>query len=176
MQTSARKTDDRGTPLVPRRGRRPEDSWATTPSVRLAMMACRSRDTKPEMALRGELHSRGLRFRVDRAPAGITRKADIIFGPPRLAVFVDGCFWHSCPEHGSMPVAHADYWRPKLSRTVARDREADAALARAGWTVVRVWEHEKAIAAADRICALLRQVRSSTPCRGRPLAQSNQRS
>jgi DNA mismatch endonuclease, patch repair protein len=119
------------------------------------------RDTKPELALRSELHRRGLRFRVDRAPVpGLRSRADIVFGPARVAVYVDGCFWHSCPEHGTRPKANADWWERKLDRNQERDRETDRVLREHGWEVVRVWEHEDPVKAADRVEAALRDVRS----------------
>ena len=115
------------------------------------------RDTQPELALRSELHRRGFRFRVDRAPVpGLRSRADIVFGPARVAVYVDGCFWHSCPEHGTRPKANADWWERKLARNRERDRETDRALREHGWEVVRIWEHEKVLEAADRVEAALR--------------------
>lgn len=115
------------------------------------------RDTGPELALRSELHRRGLRFRVDKAPIqGLRSRADLVFGPDKVAVYVDGCFWHSCPEHGSMPKANAAFWKRKLERNQQRDAETDGALRRRGWEVVRVWEHEKVTEAADRVEEVLR--------------------
>jgi DNA mismatch endonuclease (patch repair protein) len=110
------------------------------------------RDTQPELALRSELHRRGLRFRVDRAPlVGLRSRADIVFGPAGVAVYVDGCFWHSCPEHGTRPKANADWWEQKLKRNRERDSETDRTLTEHGWEVVRIWEHEDPVAAADRV-------------------------
>ncbi|MCD7100722.1 very short patch repair endonuclease [Pseudoclavibacter sp. 13-3] len=108
------------------------------------MRSNKRRDTKPELALRSILHRHGLRYRVDYAPLNDhrRRKADIVFTKAHVAVFVDGCFWHSCPLHGTVPKTHADYWEPKLSRNVQRDRETDAVLREAGWQVLRVWEHD----------------------------------
>lgn len=115
------------------------------------------RDTGPELALRSELHRRGLRFRVDKAPMqGLRSRADVVFGPEKVAVYVDGCFWHSCPEHGSMPKANAAFWKRKLERNQQRDMETDAALHQSGWEVVRVWEHEEVAEAADRVEDVLR--------------------
>ncbi len=107
------------------------------------MAAIRRTDTKPEKALRSALHAAGMRFRKDlRLDLGkVKPRPDIVFTRAKIAVFVDGCYWHSCPEHGTRPKANADYWTPKLARNVARDREQDAALAEDGWTVVRLWEH-----------------------------------
>lgn len=113
-------------------------------------------DTKPEAALRSELHRRGRRFRKNTRPVEtVNCRADIVFAASKVAVFVDGCFWHRCPEHGVSPRTNTEYWTAKLERNVARDRRNDAELARAGWTVVRIWEHDSPRAAADRIEAVL---------------------
>ena len=109
------------------------------------MRANRRTDTKPELSLRRALHGLGYRYRkdyrLDLAGGGRVRP-DIVFTARKVAVFVDGCFWHCCPDHGSKPAVNTGYWNPKLLRNVERDRAADAALAAAGWEVVRVWEHE----------------------------------
>jgi len=111
-----------------------------------------SRDTAPELVLRSELHGRGFRYRVDRAPAPDVRsRADLVFGPARVAVYVDGCFWHSCPEHGTNPKANADFWKRKLDRNRERDAETNRLLESRGWRVIRVWEHEDPVEAADRV-------------------------
>ena len=103
----------------------------------------RRRDTKPEVALRSALHRKGLRFRVDRAVlAGMRSRPDIVFGPSKVAVFVDGCFWHRCREHGTTPKNNREWWNQKLDANVARDRRVDAQLSDAGWQVLRFWEHE----------------------------------
>jgi DNA mismatch endonuclease, patch repair protein len=109
------------------------------------MRANRRTDTKPELALRRALHQLGYRFRKDYRldlDSGRRVRPDIAFTARRVAVFVDGCFWHACPQHGSKPRANDWYWTPKLQRNVERDRAADETLAAAGWQVVRVWEHE----------------------------------
>jgi DNA mismatch endonuclease, patch repair protein len=116
------------------------------------------RDTAPELALRSELHRRGLRFRVDRRPVPeIRTRADLVFPGAKVAVYVDGCFWHGCPDHGTMPKANSDFWGPKLARNQERDREIDRTLAAAGWSVVRVWEHEDRLDAADRVERTVRE-------------------
>ncbi len=116
------------------------------------MVANRGVDTAPEVALRSELHHRGLRFRKHVAPlAGLRCRADVVFSRAKVAVFVDGCFWHRCPEHATFPKANADWWRMKLAQTVERDERNNAALAEAGWLVIRVWEHEDPRPAADRV-------------------------
>lgn len=120
----------------------------------------RSHDTKIEVVLRSTLHAAGLRFRVHRRPlVGVRREADIVFGPSRVAVFVDGCFWHACPEHATWPKNNAEFWREKIEKNRSRDRDTDARLAAAGWLAVRVWEHEKAAEAAERIAAVVRERR-----------------
>ena len=133
-------------------------------SVRMSRQAVR--DTMPELALRRELHRRGLRYRVDAAVPGLRRrKVDIVFPRIRVAVFVDGCFWHGCPEHRTMPKANEAWWRSKLERNILRDRETDQALSELGWTVVRVWEHEPPEAAANRVADVVARIRLS-PLRG----------
>ena len=118
----------------------------------------RSRDTAPEMRLRRALHARGLRYFVHRRPLpGVKRTADVVFPRLRVAVFVDGCFWHSCPQHGKVPRPNAWYWPAKLRRNLERDAETDRLLDSAGWTSVRVWEHEDPGAAADRITSVVQQ-------------------
>lgn len=114
------------------------------------------RDTDPEMALRRELHGRGFRYLVDASPLpGLRHRADLVFRGPQVAVFVDGCFWHRCPEHGTTPKSNRQWWEDKLQRNVERDRDTDERLSEAGWIPVRVWEHEDPIEAADRIQELL---------------------
>lgn len=110
------------------------------------MRGNRKTNTKPELALRGGLHRRGLRYRVHAAVAvGDLRVVpDVVFPRRRVALFLDGCVWHSCPIHGMRPRANAAYWVPKLARNVERDRRVDIALRGAGWTVIRIWEHELA--------------------------------
>jgi DNA mismatch endonuclease (patch repair protein) len=125
------------------------------------------RDTRPEVALRAELHRRGLRFRKDlpvRLPGRVVR-IDVAFPRARLAVFIDGCFWHACPVHGNQPKANSDYWRPKLARNVERDRAVDAALARVGWRVLRAWEHEDVTEVAGRVEGALQELVSNSVSR-----------
>jgi DNA mismatch endonuclease (patch repair protein) len=116
------------------------------------------RDTKPEVAARSALHAKGLRFRKDlplRLADRVVRP-DVVFTKARLALFIDGCFWHRCPLHGNQPRANSDYWGPKLDRNVARDRQVDHALREEGWLVIRVWEHEPANQVVDRVVKTLR--------------------
>lgn len=117
------------------------------------MRANRRVDTSPERALRSELHRLGLRFRKDlrlKLDSGAVRP-DIVFPGAKVAVFVDGCFWHQCPEHGQMPKANHEYWAPKLARNVERDRANDATLRESGWTVLRFFEHVPVREAASAI-------------------------
>lgn len=152
-----------GRPASARRTRREASmpaSTASSPGVRSRMQTQRTRDTAPELAVRRLLHAAGLRYRVDRPPLpGLRRRADIVFGPARVAVYVDGCFWHGCPEHGTLPRANSEYWQKKLQRNRMRDVETDRRLMDAGWSVVRVWEHEAADDAVLRIKATLQGVR-----------------
>ncbi|MFT4086446.1 MAG: very short patch repair endonuclease [Gordonia sp. (in: high G+C Gram-positive bacteria)] len=135
------------------------ESWASSDGVRKSMKANRSRDTGPELRLRSELHRRGLRYFVDRAPIkGVRRRADVVFPRRKIAVFVDGCFWHGCPEHHTVSKTNADYWKSKVERNRIRDRETDEILRAAGWTVLRSWEHEDASAVADRVEAVVRDL------------------
>jgi DNA mismatch endonuclease (patch repair protein) len=117
----------------------------------------RKRDTRPERAVRSALHARGLRFRVDHRLRleELAVRPDIVFTRARLAIFIDGCFWHACPEHGTAPARNVDYWGPKLRRNVERDSRVDRALAEAGWMVFRAWEHEEVESVVDRVLAAL---------------------
>lgn len=105
------------------------------------MIANKRRDTQPELRIRRLLHAGGLRFRVDFAPLVPRRRADIVFTKRRLVVFVDGCFWHGCPEHFVLPETNREFWREKIAANVRRDAETTGTLMAAGWAVVRVWEH-----------------------------------
>lgn len=110
------------------------------------------RDTRPELALRRRLHSRGYRYRVDHPPLqGLRRRADLVFTRKKVAVFVDGCFWHRCPEHYVPPKANAGWWEAKIATNVDRDQDTDARLTAAGWVVLRCWEHESVSSAARRV-------------------------
>ena len=120
-----------------------------------------SRDTGPELAVRRELYRRGLRYRVSYRPEpGIRRVPDITFTRAKVVVFIDGCFWHSCPEHGTMPTANQDWWRAKLARNFERDRETDRLFEERGWQVMRFWEHatvaEACATIADAVAAARR--------------------
>jgi DNA mismatch endonuclease, patch repair protein len=124
----------------------------SSPEALRRMQRQRRTDTKPELALRRELYRRGLRYRIDvQVLPGLRRRADVAFPRRRVAVFVDGCFWHACPEHGTSPKANAVWWRAKLDANVQRDRDTDRRLEEAGWTPVRIWEHEDPVRAADLV-------------------------
>jgi len=144
----------------------PAVSWASTEAVRRSMKANRRCDTGPERKLRSVLHGRGLRFRKDyRVDVDWLRvRIDVAFPRARVAAFVDGCFWHRCPRHGSDPRRNGEFWRRKLDANVKRDRRVDTALPSAGWIVVRVWEHEPVEAAADRVVAALAGHRTGARC------------
>ena len=126
--------------------------------------ANRRKDTGPEVRLRSTLHGAGLRFRKDHllrlGRLGV--RPDIVFTRQRIAVFVDGCFWHGCAAHQRVPKRNVDYWSAKLQSNRDRDRRVDAALSLAGWDVVRVWEHEELTAAASRIAEVVRHGRGQT--------------
>lgn len=136
----------------------PRPTFADTPEpVRAIMRGNKSSDTRPEVALRSALHALGYRFRKDFRIREGTRgiRADLVFTRLRVAVFVDGCFWHGCPEHGTWPRNNAGFWRDKIEGNVRRDRDTDARLEAEGWTVMRVWEHESPADAAARIAAVV---------------------
>lgn len=128
-------------------------SWrppASSEASRRSMKAVPRRDTTAELAVRQRLHRRGLRYRIDWVPLpGTRRRADVVFRSLRIAVFVDGCFWHACTTHGSRPKANADWWRQKMEGTTRRDRETNEMLLQAGWIVVRIWEHVAPDVAAE---------------------------
>ncbi|MFC9232781.1 very short patch repair endonuclease [Streptomyces decoyicus] len=118
------------------------------------------RDTGPEMAVRRLLYASGHRYRLQRRVPGFSRRTiDIAFPGAKVAVFLDGCFWHGCPEHATHPKANADWWRNKLDGNIARDRETTAHLVEQGWTVLRFWEHEDPVAVAERIACTLADAR-----------------
>ena len=128
------------------------ESWASSPRSRRVMQGNRSRDTKPEIALRRALHAAGLRYRVCARPVpGLRSTADIVFRSARVAVEVRGCFWHGCPEHLKLSDRNRAYWTQKIARNRERDRTTEAAWRDAGWEVIVVWEHDDFIAAAQRV-------------------------
>ncbi|WP_328925902.1 very short patch repair endonuclease [Streptomyces sp. NBC_00190] len=141
---------------------RPEGSWASSAARRRNMQAIRSRDTKPEQLVRKLVHARGLRYRVAAKPLPkVRRTADMVFRPTKVAVFIDGCYWHGCPEHYVPPKINQGYWSEKVARNMARDRDTDARLLEAGWTVLRFWEHESPEASADHIVLTVASIRGA---------------
>jgi DNA mismatch endonuclease (patch repair protein) len=122
------------------------------------MQQQRRRDTSSELALRRASHRLGLRYKVD-APlpvVGLRRRADLLFTGARIAVFVDGCFWHGCPVHGTEPKNNAEWWKEKFETNRRRDGDTDSRLGHAGWLSVRVWEHDDMSAAAERLADQVR--------------------
>ena len=118
-------------------------SWASSAGVRRSMQSNRSRDTRPEIELRSQLHKAGLRFRKHYRPIKGSRcEVDIAFTHWGVAIQLDGCFWHGCPQHATRPATNGEWWAAKLDGNVKRDRRTDETLSQAGWTVVRFWEHE----------------------------------
>lgn len=119
------------------------DALPSSDAVSARMSRQLSRDTAPEIAVRKLLHAAGLRYRVNVPVPGMPRRTiDIVFGGPKIAIFMDGCFWHGCPEHATQPKANAEWWRAKLDKNMARDTETTKHLEAGGWTVLRFWEHE----------------------------------
>ncbi len=142
----------------PRRVERSPQASSTAALKR--MQKQRQRDTKPEVTIRRLLHSWGLRYFIDRTPLpSLRRRADIVFPTARVAVFVDGCFWHACPTHGTLPKANRPFWKAKLAANRLRDADTNAHLISHGWQVVRAWEHESAHEVARRIhsCVVARR-------------------
>lgn len=144
--------------------RLPDGSWASSAGVRASMKGNRGRDTAPELALRSLLHRRGLRYRVSTRPLKNSRRTtDIVFPRAKVAVFVDGCFWHGCPEHHRPSSVNSAFWREKIKGNRRRDVETTAMLKAEGWTVIRAWEHDDPAATADYVEAA---VRAATPKAG----------
>lgn len=119
------------------------DSWASTPAIRKTMQGNKGRDTKPELAVRRLLHARGFRYRINYRPEkDLRRTADIVFTRAKVAVFIDGCYWHGCPEHYIAPTTNGRFWSEKIETNRARDAETTRVLQDRGWAVLRHWEHE----------------------------------
>lgn len=143
--------------------RRINNPAPSSEAARRRMKAAKPRDTAPEKALRSALHHRGLRFRLDQKPIReLNRKADIVFRSAKVAVFVDGCFWHGCPIHGTNAKANAEFWMQKIHQNQIRDLDTNVRLKEAGWKVVRVWDHEDPEKASQKIYDLLmKRIRNS---------------
>lgn len=130
---------------------------AGSPAVSERMSRQQTAGTAPELAVRHRLHAAGLRYRVDYPPIpGLRRRADIVFTRKKVAIFVDGCFWHSCPDHATFPKTNAQWWADKLGRNKRRDAETNRILNEAGWIVLRFWEHEDPEAVARSIIRVVR--------------------
>jgi DNA mismatch endonuclease (patch repair protein) len=128
------------------------------------MQANRRRDTRPEVAIRSMLHARGLRFRIDRpipVRQGRPIRPDLVFSASRVAVFVDGCFWHGCPVHGTSPKTNADYWLSKIAENRRRDARNSASLEAEGWIVIRAWAHEPPQDVVTRVAAAIDRAKQS---------------
>ena len=140
----------------------PRPTGALNEGVRRSMRANRGRDTGPELAVRRLVHAAGLRYRVSARPLpALRRTADLVFTRRRIAVFVDGCFWHGCPDHHTTARTNAAYWAEKVRANRERDADTDRRLGEAGWTVLRFWEHEEPAAVAERIVAAVREARDT---------------
>ncbi|MBB6173356.1 DNA mismatch endonuclease (patch repair protein) [Nocardiopsis mwathae] len=134
---------------------------ASSEAVRKSMRSNKGRDTKPELAVRRAVHARGLRYRVSARPLpDLRRTADLVFIRSKVAVFIDGCFWHGCPEHHTGSKTNAAFWADKVRRNRERDRETDTLLTKAGWTVIRSWEHEATEAVVERIIRVVKDRRA----------------
>jgi DNA mismatch endonuclease (patch repair protein) len=139
-----------------------DKSWASSLGVRKSMQANTGRDTKPELELRRAVHAMGLRYYVNRRPIrAVRRTADLVFPRLKLAVFLDGCFWHGCSEHHTVAKTNATFWAEKAEGNRRRDAHTNATLTAAGWTVLRIWEHEPAGEAARRVAALVEDLRNA---------------
>ncbi|MEU5826304.1 very short patch repair endonuclease [Micromonospora tulbaghiae] len=137
-----------------------EGSWASSIGVRRSMQANTGRDTKPELALRRAVHALGLRYYVNRRPIkAVRRTADLLFPKLKLAVFLDGCFWHGCPQHHTVAKTNASFWAEKVAANRRRDADTNERLMAQGWKVVRVWEHEPVAEAAARVAATVTALR-----------------
>ena len=139
----------------------PVHPGSSSAAVSGRMSTARRRDTAPEIALRRQLHALGLRYRVTYPMPGQRRRTiDVAFTRLRLAIFVDGCFWHGCPEHGTRPRSNSAWWQQKLAANTARDRDTDRLLTEAGWTVLRFWEHTDPKEAARTVLRTLEDLRA----------------
>jgi DNA mismatch endonuclease (patch repair protein) len=132
----------------------------TDPTTSARMSRQRTTGTAPELAIRRRVHAEGLRYRVDAPlPTNRRRRADLLHGPSKVAVFVDGCYWHGCPDHYRTPRTNAAWWDAKIERNRQRDRETDRQLRTAGWLPIRLWEHENADKAARRVIRAIQRRR-----------------
>ena len=131
-------------------------------AARNRMKAVRQTGTAAELALRKALDAYGLSYEVDVPPLpDLRRRADILFRREKVAIFVDGCFWHGCPLHGTQAKANAQFWAEKIEQNKERDHDTNRRLEAAGWTVIRIWEHEDPLEAAKKVWACLQEQKSS---------------
>lgn len=139
------------------------NSWASSAASRAVMRANKGRDTRPEQALRSAIHAEGLRYRVGTRPLkDLRRTADVVFPKAKIAVFLDGCFWHGCPKHHRPSKgANAEFWNNKIQENRRRDNDTNELLKQAGWRVIRIWEHEDPKKAALSIVEVVRSVRAT---------------
>ena len=148
------------------------ESWATSPGTRRSMRSNRGRDTKPEIAVRRIVHAQGLRYRVSARPEpDFRRTADLLFTRARVAVFIDGCYWHGCPDHYTAPVANGEFWAAKVARNRERDAETTAELTSRSWTVLRFWEHKSAQDIADIVVDSVRKKQDGESGSAEPAAE-----
>lgn len=158
-----KETNQRHVSILGSRNRTAEEGFTTSrfessPSVRRRMQMQATKDTQPEMKLRSALHRRGLRFRVHVSVPGVIRgKVDVVFPRARVAVFIDGCFWHGCEKHRPLPQTNTDFWIKKIHQNRIRDRRFNQQLRRAGWMVIRVWEHDDVPEAADKVERIVKE-------------------
>lgn len=137
------------------------ESWASSEANRKAMQGNKGRDTKPELAVRRLLHAQGYRYRVNHRPEkDLRRTADLVFTKAKVAVFIDGCYWHGCPEHYVSPVTNYSYWSGKVATNRTRDINTNQALSNRGWTVLRYWEHEPPVFVAEKIKSYLPETKN----------------
>lgn len=152
LEGSLARSKNSGTPTTVADG-----SWASTAAVRRVMQGNRSVGTKPERLLRSAVHQLGLRYRISERPeVSIPRTADLVFRRARVAVFLDGCYWHGCTDHHHEPRTNSGYWKAKIERNVMRDIDTNRRLRDAGWTVLRFWEHEDPVQCADLVSRVVR--------------------
>ncbi|WP_263359257.1 very short patch repair endonuclease [Acidicapsa ligni] len=132
------------------------------------MQGNKSRDTKPEVAVRSAVHALGMRYRISARPLrDLRRTADLVFRNARVAVFVDGCFWHGCPQHHAQPKTNATYWATKIRGNKTRDEDTTERLRQEGWTVLRFWSHEEPPSVATQIAEVVaRNIRAASPSLG----------
>ena len=146
----------------------PPHPGASSEAVSHRMSRLPRRDNGAELAVRRLLFADGLRYRVALPVPGRPRRSiDIAFPRAKVAVFIDGCYWHGCPEHGTQPMSNSEWWRTKLTANRERDIDTTQHLEAIGWTVVRIWEHEAPVVASERVAVALTAARTGATDRGR---------